>query len=185
MIILSATCQLFWQVSLNKCLYSRWTWWWTWKVVTCWQRRQIAGSLWACWRRCCWLMQKRGLPPQKLSAIHLWRCSTCLIFHIATSELPLLHIVGLVQFWPSYIPVTCTPHVSVFSVKSCFHIMDVCWTRPSAYEAANRNKGPFIRPVTTTAAASANHPFSKMTAVHPQVSWFWFFLHKVIIASRN
>uniref|UniRef100_A0AAX7UGD5 non-specific serine/threonine protein kinase n=1 Tax=Astatotilapia calliptera TaxID=8154 RepID=A0AAX7UGD5_ASTCA len=53
-------------------------------------------------------------------------------------------------------------------VKSCFHIMDVCWTRPSAYEAANRNKGPFIRPVTTTAAASANHPFSKMTAVHPQ-----------------
>uniref|UniRef100_I3JDR4 non-specific serine/threonine protein kinase n=1 Tax=Oreochromis niloticus TaxID=8128 RepID=I3JDR4_ORENI len=53
-------------------------------------------------------------------------------------------------------------------VKSCFHIMDVCWTRPSAYEAANRNKGPLIRPVTTTAAASANHPFSKMTAVHPQ-----------------
>uniref|UniRef100_A0A669DDP5 non-specific serine/threonine protein kinase n=1 Tax=Oreochromis niloticus TaxID=8128 RepID=A0A669DDP5_ORENI len=49
-------------------------------------------------------------------------------------------------------------------VKSCFHIMDVCWTRPSAYEAANRNKGPLIRPVTTTAAASANHPFSKMTA---------------------
>ncbi|KAK5873864.1 hypothetical protein PBY51_018866 [Eleginops maclovinus] len=47
-------------------------------------------------------------------------------------------------------------------VKSCFHIMDVCWTRPSAYEAANRNKGPFIRPVTTTAAASVNHPFSKI-----------------------
>ncbi|XP_008285303.1 homeodomain-interacting protein kinase 3 [Stegastes partitus] len=53
-------------------------------------------------------------------------------------------------------------------VKSCFHIMDVCWTRPSAYEAANRNKGPFVRPVTTTAAASANHPFSKITAVHAQ-----------------
>uniref|UniRef100_A0A3P8SH43 non-specific serine/threonine protein kinase n=2 Tax=Amphiprion percula TaxID=161767 RepID=A0A3P8SH43_AMPPE len=51
-------------------------------------------------------------------------------------------------------------------VKSCFHIMDVCWTRPSAYEAANRNKGPFVRPVSTTAAASANHPFSKITAVH-------------------
>uniref|UniRef100_A0A3B4GMK9 non-specific serine/threonine protein kinase n=1 Tax=Pundamilia nyererei TaxID=303518 RepID=A0A3B4GMK9_9CICH len=48
-------------------------------------------------------------------------------------------------------------------VKSCFHIMDVCWTRPSAYEATNRNKGPFIRPVTTTAglapsAASVMHP---------------------------
>uniref|UniRef100_A0A3Q3AD23 non-specific serine/threonine protein kinase n=1 Tax=Kryptolebias marmoratus TaxID=37003 RepID=A0A3Q3AD23_KRYMA len=50
-------------------------------------------------------------------------------------------------------------------VKSCFHIMDVCWTRPSTYEAANRNKGPFVRPTT---AASANHPFSKIPAVHPQ-----------------
>uniref|UniRef100_A0A3Q3EAQ1 non-specific serine/threonine protein kinase n=1 Tax=Labrus bergylta TaxID=56723 RepID=A0A3Q3EAQ1_9LABR len=37
-------------------------------------------------------------------------------------------------------------------VKSCFHIMDVCWSRPSAYEAANRNKGPFVRPVNTTAS---------------------------------
>uniref|UniRef100_A0A3Q4GJN2 non-specific serine/threonine protein kinase n=1 Tax=Neolamprologus brichardi TaxID=32507 RepID=A0A3Q4GJN2_NEOBR len=55
-------------------------------------------------------------------------------------------------------------------VKSCFHIMDVCWTRPSAYEAANRNKGPFIRPVTTTAAASANHPFSKMTGLAPSAA---------------
>ncbi|KAM6950217.1 homeodomain-interacting protein kinase 3 isoform 2-T2 [Lycodopsis pacificus] len=55
-------------------------------------------------------------------------------------------------------------------VKSCFHIMDVCWTRPSAYEVANRNKGPFIRTVTTTAAASVNHPFSKITGVHPQGS---------------
>lgn len=48
--------------------------------------------------------------------------------------------------------------------------MDVCWTRPSAYEAANRNKGPFVRPVTTTAAASVNHPFSKIAGVHTQVS---------------
>uniref|UniRef100_A0A3P9PDH3 non-specific serine/threonine protein kinase n=1 Tax=Poecilia reticulata TaxID=8081 RepID=A0A3P9PDH3_POERE len=53
-------------------------------------------------------------------------------------------------------------------VKSCFHIMDVCWTRPTGYEAANRNKGPFVRPVTTTTAASANLPFSKIPAVHTQ-----------------
>ncbi|XP_055363173.1 homeodomain-interacting protein kinase 3 isoform X2 [Betta splendens] len=53
-------------------------------------------------------------------------------------------------------------------VKSCFHIMDVCWARPSAYESANRNKGPFVRPVTTTTAPSVNHPFSKMTGVHTQ-----------------
>uniref|UniRef100_A0A3Q1CBK7 non-specific serine/threonine protein kinase n=1 Tax=Amphiprion ocellaris TaxID=80972 RepID=A0A3Q1CBK7_AMPOC len=42
-------------------------------------------------------------------------------------------------------------------VKSCFHIMDVCWTRPSAYEAANRNKGPFVRPVSTTASCHFIH----------------------------
>ncbi|XP_038162661.1 homeodomain-interacting protein kinase 3 isoform X2 [Cyprinodon tularosa] len=53
-------------------------------------------------------------------------------------------------------------------VKSCFHIMDVCWTRSSGYEAVNRNKGPFVRPVTTTTAASANLPFSKIPAVHTQ-----------------
>ncbi|XP_034437252.1 homeodomain-interacting protein kinase 3 [Hippoglossus hippoglossus] len=53
-------------------------------------------------------------------------------------------------------------------VKSCFHIMDVCWTRPSPYEMVNRNKGPFVRPVTTNGAASVNHPFSKMNGVHAQ-----------------
>ncbi|XP_078142660.1 homeodomain-interacting protein kinase 3 isoform X1 [Centroberyx gerrardi] len=53
-------------------------------------------------------------------------------------------------------------------VKSCFHIMDVCRTRPSAYDAVNRNKGPFVRPVTTAAAAPVNHPFSKMAGVHTQ-----------------
>ncbi|XP_034044719.1 homeodomain-interacting protein kinase 3 isoform X2 [Thalassophryne amazonica] len=55
-------------------------------------------------------------------------------------------------------------------VKSCLHIMDVYWTRASVYEVANRNKGNFVRPVTTTpaAAVSVNHPFNKMTAVHTQ-----------------
>ncbi|KAA8595540.1 hypothetical protein FQN60_010831 [Etheostoma spectabile] len=53
-------------------------------------------------------------------------------------------------------------------VKSCFHIMDVCWTRPSAYEAANRNKGPFIRPVTTNAAASGLAP-SAQSVMHPGI----------------
>ncbi|KAM3877143.1 homeodomain-interacting protein kinase 3 [Diretmus argenteus] len=53
-------------------------------------------------------------------------------------------------------------------VKSCFHIMDVCRTRPGAYDLVNRNKGPFVRPVNTTTAASVNHPFSKMTGVHTQ-----------------
>lgn len=49
--------------------------------------------------------------------------------------------------------------------------MDVCWSRPTGYDAANRNKGPFVRPVTTTTAASANLPFSKIPAVHTQVSF--------------
>ncbi|XP_028811847.1 homeodomain-interacting protein kinase 3 isoform X2 [Denticeps clupeoides] len=53
-------------------------------------------------------------------------------------------------------------------VKSCFHIMDVCRSRPGAYDAINRNKAPFIRPVTTTAAPSLTVPFSKMPGVHTQ-----------------
>ncbi|XP_077479972.1 homeodomain-interacting protein kinase 3 isoform X2 [Stigmatopora argus] len=53
-------------------------------------------------------------------------------------------------------------------VKSCFHIMDICSTRPNTYEATNRSKGSFVRPGATTAAAAVNHPFSKMTVVHPQ-----------------
>ncbi|XP_056268302.1 homeodomain-interacting protein kinase 3 isoform X3 [Pseudoliparis swirei] len=53
-------------------------------------------------------------------------------------------------------------------VKSCFHVMDVCWTRPIAYEATNRNIGPFIRAVPGTAAAAGNHPFSKIASVHTQ-----------------
>ncbi|XP_055010439.1 homeodomain-interacting protein kinase 3 isoform X2 [Boleophthalmus pectinirostris] len=38
-------------------------------------------------------------------------------------------------------------------VKSCFHIMDICWSRPGAYDL-NRNKGSFMRP--------------KLTGIHPQ-----------------
>ncbi|XP_056881592.1 homeodomain-interacting protein kinase 3 isoform X4 [Takifugu flavidus] len=53
-------------------------------------------------------------------------------------------------------------------VKSCFHIMDICWSRTSAYEVTNRTKGPFVRPVTTTSAATVNHPFNKVAGVHAQ-----------------
>ncbi|XP_057685317.1 homeodomain-interacting protein kinase 3 [Corythoichthys intestinalis] len=53
-------------------------------------------------------------------------------------------------------------------VKSCFHIMDICSTRPNTYEATNRSKGPFVRPGAAAAAATVNHPFNKVTVVHPQ-----------------
>ncbi|KAJ3593039.1 hypothetical protein NHX12_005377 [Muraenolepis orangiensis] len=52
-------------------------------------------------------------------------------------------------------------------VKSCFHIMDVCRPRPGPYDAMNRNKGQFVRPMPAT-NAQVNHPFSKMSAVHTQ-----------------
>ncbi|CAL8243453.1 unnamed protein product [Lota lota] len=52
-------------------------------------------------------------------------------------------------------------------VKSCFHIMDVCRTRPGPYDAMNRNKGQFVRPLPST-NGPVNHPFSKMAAVHTQ-----------------
>lgn len=144
----------------------RWTWWWIWKVVTYWLRRQIAESLWACWRWCCWLMQKRELPLWKLSATPLWQCSTCLTSPTATSESfwPLRQVINL-TFQHTWIP----HHCFACSVKSCFHIMDICWSRTSAYEVTNRNKGPFVRPVTANSAATVNHPFNKVAGVHAQV----------------
>lgn len=54
-------------------------------------------------------------------------------------------------------------------VKSCFHIMDICWSRTNTYEAANRNKGPFVRSVTTNPPASVSHPFGKVNGIHAQV----------------
>lgn len=122
-------------------------------------------------------MQRRGSPLLKPSHIPLWRCNICSTFPIVTSESAVPAIFRLVNLTSlrGYI-IACVSFLPL-SVKSCFHIMDVCWTRPSAYEAANRNKGPFVRPVTTTAAASVNHPFSKITGVHAQVSHLGWCLH--------
>ncbi|XP_062861269.1 homeodomain-interacting protein kinase 3 isoform X2 [Trichomycterus rosablanca] len=52
-------------------------------------------------------------------------------------------------------------------VKSCFHIMDVCRSRPGAYDTVNRNKASFTRPATTS-APNLTVPFSKMAGVHTQ-----------------
>ncbi|XP_076848585.1 homeodomain-interacting protein kinase 3 isoform X2 [Brachyhypopomus gauderio] len=52
-------------------------------------------------------------------------------------------------------------------VKSCFHIMDACLSRPSTYEPVNRNKAPFTRPIAAPAPSLAV-PFSKMATVHAQ-----------------
>ncbi|XP_066541538.1 homeodomain-interacting protein kinase 3 isoform X2 [Hoplias malabaricus] len=52
-------------------------------------------------------------------------------------------------------------------VKSCFHIMDVCRSRPCIYDSINRNKASFVRPVTTS-APNLTVPFSKMAAMHTQ-----------------
>uniref|UniRef100_A0A8K9UXG8 non-specific serine/threonine protein kinase n=1 Tax=Oncorhynchus mykiss TaxID=8022 RepID=A0A8K9UXG8_ONCMY len=54
-------------------------------------------------------------------------------------------------------------------VKSCFHIMDVTRSRPGPYDTLNRNKAPFVRPVTTTTTTvNLTGPFSKMAAIHNQ-----------------
>ncbi|XP_072550729.1 homeodomain-interacting protein kinase 3 isoform X2 [Salminus brasiliensis] len=52
-------------------------------------------------------------------------------------------------------------------VKSCFHIMDVCRSRPGTYDTINRNKAPFVRPVTSS-APNLTVPFSKLASVHTQ-----------------
>ncbi|KAJ8248948.1 hypothetical protein GJAV_G00229520 [Gymnothorax javanicus] len=53
-------------------------------------------------------------------------------------------------------------------VKSCFHIMDVCRPHPSTYDTINRNKTPFMRPVTSSNAANLTVAFNKMGPVHTQ-----------------
>uniref|UniRef100_A0A8C1KXM3 non-specific serine/threonine protein kinase n=1 Tax=Cyprinus carpio TaxID=7962 RepID=A0A8C1KXM3_CYPCA len=59
-------------------------------------------------------------------------------------------------------------HCSSF-VKSCFHIMDVCCSRPGSYESLSRTKAPFVRTVPSTGAApSITLPFCKVTGIHTQ-----------------
>ena len=42
-------------------------------------------------------------------------------------------------------------------------------SRPGVYDSVSRNKAPFLRPVTSS-AASLTGPFSKMAGIHTQVS---------------
>uniref|UniRef100_A0A671RTY2 non-specific serine/threonine protein kinase n=1 Tax=Sinocyclocheilus anshuiensis TaxID=1608454 RepID=A0A671RTY2_9TELE len=55
-------------------------------------------------------------------------------------------------------------------VKSCFHIMDVCCSRPGSYESLSRTKPSFVRTVPSTGAApNITLPFCKVTGIHTQV----------------
>ncbi|KAL0968566.1 hypothetical protein UPYG_G00268580 [Umbra pygmaea] len=51
-------------------------------------------------------------------------------------------------------------------VQSCFHVMDACQSRPSAYDTINRNKALFPRP--STNSAGLPKAFNKMGSVHSQ-----------------
>uniref|UniRef100_A0A671KCP6 non-specific serine/threonine protein kinase n=1 Tax=Sinocyclocheilus anshuiensis TaxID=1608454 RepID=A0A671KCP6_9TELE len=54
-------------------------------------------------------------------------------------------------------------------VKSCFHIMDVCCSRPGSYESLSRTKAPFVRTVPGTGAVpNITLPFCKVTGIHTQ-----------------
>jgi hypothetical protein len=62
------------------------------------------------------------------------------------------------------------------SVQSCFHIMDMCHSRPgnTAFDALNHNTDPFSR--TALAATNSNPPTGlplayKKMPVHPQVRY--------------
>ncbi|XP_026087045.1 homeodomain-interacting protein kinase 3-like isoform X2 [Carassius auratus] len=63
-------------------------------------------------------------------------------------------------------------------VKSCFHIMDVCCSRPGSYESLSRTKAPFVRTVPSTGAApNITLPFCKVTGIHTQYDgrvWVWW-----------
>ncbi|XP_033913574.3 homeodomain-interacting protein kinase 3-like isoform X1 [Acipenser ruthenus] len=53
-------------------------------------------------------------------------------------------------------------------VSSCFHVMDVCRTWSNTYDLSNRNKTPFMRPVTSGNTANLTLAFNKMGTVHTQ-----------------
>ncbi|XP_058858323.1 homeodomain-interacting protein kinase 3-like isoform X3 [Acipenser ruthenus] len=53
-------------------------------------------------------------------------------------------------------------------VNSCFHVMDVCRIRSNTYDLSNRNKTPFMRPVTSGNTANLTLAFNKMGPVHTQ-----------------
>ncbi|XP_077104337.1 homeodomain-interacting protein kinase 3 isoform X2 [Siphateles boraxobius] len=54
-------------------------------------------------------------------------------------------------------------------VKSSFHIMDVCCSRPGSYESISRTKAQFVRTVPGTGAApNLTLPFCKVTGIHTQ-----------------
>ncbi|XP_005991302.1 homeodomain-interacting protein kinase 3 isoform X2 [Latimeria chalumnae] len=53
-------------------------------------------------------------------------------------------------------------------VKSCFHIMDVCRSRPNLYDVNNRNKTTLMRTVISGNAPNMTVGFSKMGTVHSQ-----------------
>uniref|UniRef100_A0AAR2JDL4 non-specific serine/threonine protein kinase n=1 Tax=Pygocentrus nattereri TaxID=42514 RepID=A0AAR2JDL4_PYGNA len=52
-------------------------------------------------------------------------------------------------------------------VKSCFNIMDVCRSRPGTYDTINRNKAPFVRPVTTSSGLLQNVSFCAVQPLAP------------------
>ncbi|KAK7913684.1 hypothetical protein WMY93_013895 [Mugilogobius chulae] len=52
-------------------------------------------------------------------------------------------------------------------VKSCFHVMDICWTRPGIYDL-NRNKGSFMRPKLPSVHTQGLAP-SAPSVMHPGI----------------
>lgn len=57
-----------------------------------------------------------------------------------------------------------------YSVQSCFHIMDVCHSRTSTFDAVNRNKAPppLMKPVTLPSGPNIA-VFNKIPSMHSQV----------------
>ncbi|XP_063293665.1 homeodomain-interacting protein kinase 3 isoform X1 [Pelobates fuscus] len=53
-------------------------------------------------------------------------------------------------------------------VKSCFHIVDVCKSRPYLCDAANRNKPSIMRPIVAANAANISAGFTKIGTVRGQ-----------------
>lgn len=64
---------------------------------------------------------------------------------------------------------TITVHFFFCSVKSCFHIMDICKSHPNSCDANNHNKTSLLRPVAPSSTTNLAANFTKIGTLRSQV----------------
>ena len=73
---------------------------------------------------------------------------------------------------------TITVYFLFCSVKSCFHIMDICKSHPNSCDANNHNNTSLLRPVAPSSTTNLAANFTKIGTLRSQVrpNSIWSFL---------